>query len=141
MKNDVIISLLSDVSSFSFGIFGIGLGIFTVLYAFILSRKDSLRDLNDIIKAGNDDPFLRQRVSFFAAHTNRWKNLNNNIAAIIIISFLFYITTILLKYQAFTDTLILFVKALCLLTGLLVVYVIVMLYFVFKNYIKETSIN
>ena len=136
MKNETTVSLLSDMSNFNLGIFGISITIFTVLYAFILSRKDSLRDLNDIIKNGNDSPFLIQRVSFFAVHTNRWKRINNHLLIIIVISFVLYVLSILVKY--FISNLNGNQAAMILLsfTATLVLYVAVVLALVFVNYRK-----
>ena len=137
----VFIALLSDMSSFNFGVFSVAVGIFTVLYAFILSRKDSLRDLNDLIKEGKANPFIIQRVSFFAAHTLRWRRINNNIAVVIFSSLMLYFANTVLKYLPLTLTTIMALKVLLLLTTALALYIIVMIFLVFKNYIKETSIN
>ena len=141
MKNELFTALLSDMSSFNFGVFSIALSIFTVLYAFILSRKDSLRDLNDIIKGGNNNLFLVQRVSFFASHTLRWKKINNNVAAIVFLSFCLYSSNVVLKYFPVTQTAVYLVKIMLILTLILAAYIVTMIFLVFKNYLKETSIN
>lgn len=141
MKNETVISLISDISNFNLGIFGISITVFTVLYAFILSRKDSLRDLNDIIKAGNDSPFLVQRVSFFATHTKKWKQLNNHLRNIIAISIMFFFIGMLLKYLPLTDITKTIATSIIILTIFLSIYIIIVLILVFKNYNKTTAIN
>lgn len=140
MKNETVISLISDISNFNLGIFGISITVFTVLYAFILSRKDSLRDLNDIIKAGNDSPFLVQRVSFFSTHTQKWKKLNNHLRNIIAISITFFFIGMLLKYLPLTDISKVIAYSIIILTIFLSIYIIVVLILVFKNYNKTTAI-
>lgn len=141
MKNETIISLISDISNFNLGIFGISITVFTVLYAFILSRKDSLRDLNDIIKLGNDSPFLVQRVSFFANHSKNWKKLNNHIRNIIVTSIIFFFAGMLIKYLPLTDITKTIAISIIILTLFLSIYIIIVLILVFKNYNKTTSIN
>lgn len=141
MKDETIISLISDISNFNLGIFGISITVFTVLYAFILSRKDSLRDLNDIIKLGNDSPFLVQRVSFFATHSKKWKKLNNHLRNIIATSIIFFFAGMLLKYLPLTHITKTIAISIIILTLFLSIYIIIVLILVFKNYSKTTSIN
>ncbi|MCU0352043.1 MAG: hypothetical protein MUF43_14645 [Flavobacterium sp.] len=141
MKNETVISIISDVSNFNLGIFGISITVFTVLYAFILSRKDSLRDLNDIIKAGNDSPFLVQRVSFFSAHTKKWKELNNHLRNIILLSILFFFIGMVIKYIPMNCTTKFIAISIICLTIILSIYISTVLFLVFKNYNRTTKIN
>ncbi|GAB3721941.1 hypothetical protein GCM10028816_09360 [Spirosoma lituiforme] len=141
MKDETIVNLFSDMSSLSFGIFSVAISIFTVLYAFILSRKDSLRELNDIIKTGNANPYLSHKVSIFIAHTNKWRAINKHMLVIIISSILIYALCIFFKYIPVTCFTKFMVKIMLVLSGILITYIGIMMAVVFKRYFKETSIN
>ncbi|MDH4462174.1 MAG: hypothetical protein QE277_12180 [Flectobacillus sp.] len=142
MKTDTVMMILSDISNFNLGMFGISITVFTVLYAFILSRKDSLRELNNIIKSGNNSPALIQKTSFFLAHTTKWKRLNQHLKYLATISiFLFFAATILkyIYYAEENKSLINLVWLLVILTFLVAAYILVVLALVLKNYNKTTN--
>jgi len=144
MKTETAIAILSDVSNFTLGIFGISIGVFTVLYAFVLSRKDSLVELSNLIKKGDAPVFLIQREAFYLNHIRRWKKINVHLKVISIISLVFYILSMAVRYGALieyfcaetikTTSIVLGVLAICLL-----VYIVVSLLLVFKIYNKTVK--
>lgn len=142
MINDTqIIALVGDVANFNLGIFGIAITLFTVLYAFILSKKDSLIQLNDIIKSGDSTPQIIQRVTFYYIHVKKWKKINVHLRIIIIISFIFFIAGYIIKYLPVTNFILNLGICLIILSILLLFYIVSILILVFINYEKSTEIN
>ena len=138
MKDEVIINLLSDIANFNLSIFGISVTVFTVLYAFLLSKKDFIKELNELIKQDKAQFYAIQKVSFALVHMRRWKSLNNHIAIVAFSSFFLYLFAITSKY---INCNLLSVRIALPLTFLLAIYLILMLVSVFRIYSKETSMN
>ncbi|WP_018620156.1 hypothetical protein [Spirosoma luteum] len=140
MENKVISDVLSDVVNFHLTMFGIAMSIFTVLYAFILSRKDSLREISDIIKSDKVSPTLMRRSSLFVVQTRKWNQLNNHLRNIVVSSFFLYCTGMILKYQKLTECVKYIAFSVFGLTGILLFYIVIMLILVFNNYRKSVLV-
>ncbi|GAB4029633.1 hypothetical protein GCM10028774_01950 [Spirosoma jeollabukense] len=140
MENKTILELLSDVANFNLTMFGISMSIFTVLYAFILSRKDSLRELSDIIKSTQASPSQMRRSSLFIMHTNKWTQLNSHLRNIVATSFLLYCTSIILKYQKISEHIKYISFSVFGLTSILFIYIVIILILVFNNYKKSVLV-
>ena len=144
MKPETVLYILNDVSSFNLGMFGIAITVFTVLYAFILSRKDSLRILNDTVKQGDDSPFLKGRISLFLDHTLKWKRLNFHLKTIIVISLILYLFGIILKYvdcNNCNNIIMLLAKITIILSFINALYIFTMLGLILKNYESSVRLN
>lgn len=138
MKVEILNNLVSDAVNFNLGIFGISITIFTVLYSFILNKKDNLHQLNEEIKIGNEvSPEDIQRISFFVVSIKRWVKLNNHLRNIIILSFIGFISGLIVKYLIMP--LVVSIIVLTMTLGVLS-YSIIIFFFVFRNYSKSTSI-
>lgn len=134
-------SLLSDIGNFVLVIFGFTVTLFTVLYSFILSKREQLKEYSDRIKNGDKDPVLYQRSAFAKSIINRLKRLNSHLIGIISISFISYFLSLIIKYSIDnTHTKEYFVIGIGFITFLLVVYVAGMLFVTIKDYIKNTQI-
>lgn len=89
------------------GILGIAVTIFTVIYSFIYSDKNKLKDLTEKIKLGHDiDPVLAAEKCFVHDKLKRYKKWNYLIIFIII----FTITTLLLFICHYVFVDIIFLK-------------------------------
>lgn len=140
-KIDIINNILSDIGNFVLVIFGFTVTLFTVLYSFILGKREQLKEYSERIKKGEIDPLLHQRESFAKNIIVRLKGLNNHLICIISVSFLMYLFSIVIKYlveESYLkkDLLI----ALGIISLLLVLYVAIMLFLTIKDYVKNTKI-
>lgn len=72
----VINNILSDLITLYFAILGILFGIFTVLWSFILSKRDELLVAMEDLRQNNKRPILVKKVSLMKKYINRLKKVN-----------------------------------------------------------------
>lgn len=132
-------SILNDICNFQLVIFGIGVTLFTVIYSFVLSKRDELRGYNDQIKNGNDNPLINQKYEFARAYIIRFKRINRHIRNVIILSFLIYVLTWPTKEFLLDDQSNLFYVS-AFFTVLSVLYIIIIFTIVLKHYNYSTQV-
>ena len=81
--------MLSDLWNFHLVLVGISLSIFTLLYSFILNKRDELKTISEQIKNGDKSPILVQKERFAIRYISRLKKFNTNCLFIFIFSTLF----------------------------------------------------
>ena len=79
--------LITDISTFSLSIFGIGMTIFTVIYSFISTKKEYINEMSDVITSGKACPETRAKFNIAFKYIKRQKK-NNTIILIITIGYL-----------------------------------------------------
>lgn len=79
--------LITDISTFSLSIFGIGMTIFTVIYSFISTKKEYINEMSDVITSGKACPETRAKFNIALKYIKRQKK-NNTIILIITIGYL-----------------------------------------------------
>lgn len=136
-------NILNDLWNFHLVLFGIALSLFTLLYSFILSKRDELRNISEQVKIGNNSPILTQKEVFAKKYITRLKSANNHSAIIIIVTFfLFVISWISLRIISNTciypKKIIMF--SISTLTFFVVLYVLFIFIKVYKHYKQETKI-
>lgn len=142
-KIDIINSALSDVGNFVLVVFGFTITLFTVLYSFILNKRELLNEISDSIKrgTGTPDPLLHQRSTNAKRIITRLKRLNCHLIAIIITTFVVYVLCMSAKYLIdefnYKTILIIIVGVIAIIV---VIYVFIMLILTIKDYIKNTRI-
>jgi len=136
--------LLNDIWNFHFLLFGILITVFTVLYSFILSKRDELRSLSDEIKNNhnvNDIYIVKQRHGFAKLYILKLNKINKNLSFLIVMTFLFaflgWVTERLII--DFDCKLILFYfLSFCTISTL--IYLIVQSVNIYKDYLHNTKI-
>ena len=140
-KIDIINSALSDVGNFVLVVFGFTITLFTVLYSFILNKRELLNEISDRLKNGEKDPLLHQKSSNSKRIIERLKRLNSHLIVIVAITFITYFLCMLSKYLfddiCFKNVLI---KIVGIITFLIICYVTIMLFLTIKDYIKNTKL-
>ena len=86
MEIITINDILSDLWNFHLVLIGISLSIFTLLYSFILNKRDELKAISEQIKNGNKSPILVQKERFAIKYISRLKKINTNCLFIFIFS-------------------------------------------------------
>lgn len=141
MEDSDFLNILSDLTNFNLAIFGISITIFTVLYAFILNRKDAIREMNIIIKSGKASPSLVQKASFFVSHIESWKELNFHVKLASIFSVFLFTIGLFSKYFREGSYIKLASIVLSIFSFILFLYIMIILIKVFSNYAKIISIE
>ncbi|RTZ09851.1 hypothetical protein EKM05_05980 [Flavobacterium sp. GSP27] len=81
--------LLNDMWNFQLILFGLAVTLFTVIYSFIISKRDELRSIADTIKNGEQTAMIKQKETFAKNYIIRLKKINNNLIILILTTFLF----------------------------------------------------
>lgn len=90
MVNDIqnINDLLNDIWNFQLILFGLAVTLFTVIYSFVITKRDELRSISDLIKNGDETVITKQKESFAKSYILRLKKINNYLSVLIIITFI-----------------------------------------------------
>lgn len=133
--------ILNDICNFQLVIFGISVTIFTVLYSFIIAKRDDIKIVNEQIKMGNDSPIIRQKVAFSNSYIIQWRKVNFHVKIIVVLSFLIYLISIttknILTQEELKKGLLLFLIASSFLIALYISYLLVI---IFKDYDKNVTV-
>lgn len=140
-KLELYNSLLGDIGNFVLVVFGFSVTLFTVLYSFILSKREQLKEYSDKIKYGSKDPLIFQRHSNAKKFIVRFKKFNNHLIATIFIDLSVYLACMIIKYLINN----LQIKEIStigigILTSIIIVHVTIMLTLTVKDYLKVTKI-
>lgn len=99
-----IIAIINQVSNLQLALLGIAITVFTVIYSFIINKREDLKNISILIKAGKGSPMIVQKSSFLTKHIINFKNTNNSLIKIIIVSFfLFTYTWISSNFKIFIN--------------------------------------
>ena len=135
--------MLSDLWNFHLVLIGISLSIFTLLYSFILNKRDELRAISEQIKNGDKSPTLIQKERFAIKYISRLKKFNTNCLVIFIFSTFFcclsWVTLRMIRdYQIILKQW--FMIVIGVLTIILCLYVAFQFVKIYKHYNSETKI-
>lgn len=76
MNEAFIKDCLSDLWTIHLTLIGIDLSVMTLLYSFILSKKDELKLTTEKIKLGNTDPLCKRKQKFAINYIKRMHCIN-----------------------------------------------------------------
>ena len=97
-KLELYNNILGDIGNFVLVIFGFSVTLFTVLYSFIIGKRELLKEYSDKIKQGDQDILIHQRHSNAKKFIARFKKFNNHLIFTIFIDLIIYLTCIIMKY-------------------------------------------
>ena len=121
--------------------FGISITVFTVLFAFILSKRDEIKMMNFQIEKGDNSPNLKQRRTFVLTNLKNLKSVNFYTLKIVISTFAFFVFSFLISNFNFNK--ILNEYLLLLLYGIISIEIILFAFLIYKiirYYLKSTKI-
>lgn len=137
---ELINNVTSDIGNFVLVIFGFSITLFTVLYSFILSKKEQLIEYSNKIKDGSADLTIIIRESRSKSIIAKLKNFNRHLIITIFINLIIYTLCITCKYLIISIEL---KKNLAIALGifaiLMVLYVFAMLIITVRDYLKITK--
>lgn len=143
MDISIINNCLSDLWNFHLVLIGISLSVFTLLYSFILNKRDELRNIAEQIKCNGINPSLEQKEKFAITYIRRLKKLNLNCLCIFVVStFLCICSWITLRLVSNTYFLTKKCATITIvaLTVILCVYIAVQFAKIYKHYVQETKV-
>ena len=124
-----------NIESFAIAIFGIGVTVFTVLFSFIGSKYDIIKELRDKISNGVASIEDQAQYKIAIRYVSRQRNINKYSIAVSIFSFLLFIMC-KVKTLFFLDNRI-FQGALDVLYILLILLVVSMVVLVLKDFRRQ----
>lgn len=90
-SNEQITTLINQISNVQLALLGISITIFTVIYSFIINKKEELLIIASEIKSGNKSPLKLQKESFLIKNITKLKSVNNKLLVLVCYSFLYLI--------------------------------------------------
>jgi hypothetical protein len=129
--------------NFHLVLIGISLSVFTLLYSFILNKRDELKMISEQIKSGDKSPLILQKEKFAIKYILRLKKFNTNCICIFIIS-TFLCGWSWITLRLLNDSQITLKQWFLIIIGvstiILCLYVAVQFYKIYKQYNLETKI-
>ncbi|MDT0651553.1 hypothetical protein [Autumnicola edwardsiae] len=139
---DILLNnILSDAGNFSLVIFGFSATLFTVLYSFIIGRREQLKEISDRIKNGEKDILLTQRKTNAVTYINSLRNLNRHLIVSLFLSLGNYIATIISKYIQFDSEIKILLIIIFSTLGIgILIHIIFLLIKTVRKYRKSTKV-
>lgn len=81
-------NVFSDLWSLHLTMIGCFVSVFTLLYSFIISKKEDLKMYAELLSRGEKSPTIVQRQRFTTAYINRMKKVTNRILVLFVCSVL-----------------------------------------------------
>ena len=141
IHNDLIQNCLSDLWTLYLTFIGVLLSILTLLYSFILGKKDELKLISEHIKLNGSGPIINQKKNFATSYIRRLVKINRHCFALLIVAIFINILCWIGHRLPFNEniTFWLFIVVICL-TIIVCGYVIFIGFKLIKQYISDTKI-
>lgn len=133
----------SDLWTLYLTLIGILLSILTLLYSFIIGKKDELKLIAELIKLKNLTPLVNQRKNFAISYIRRLSGINKKCFVLLLISITMDVLCwVGMRLSFFFDNTILFwlLVITILFTILIGGYTVYLGYKLIKQYISDTKI-
>lgn len=140
-KIELYNSILSDIGNLVLVIFGFSVTLFTVLYSFIIAKREQMIEYSDKIKNGNKDLLVLQRQKNAIKFIEKFRTFNKHLIISVLVDLLIYIACMFFKYLVsdfgFKEKATWTVG---IIASLIIGYVTVMLIITIRDYLKITKI-
>lgn len=121
--------------------FGISITVFTVIFAFILSKRDELKLINYQIEKGDNSPSLKQRRSFVINNIKKLSSINSYTLKVVICTFILFVLSFIISNNNFSlKTSNNMLNFLYFILALEVIVFAILVFKVVKYYGKSTKI-
>lgn len=91
-------NILADISNFTLVIFGFCATLYTVIYSFILNKKDSLNEIVELLKLGEKVPLYTLKETSYSNYIIRMRKFNSYIIICLWSSLVIYTISLIIKY-------------------------------------------
>ena len=137
MTVELIKALYSDLWTLLLTFIGVLLSILTLFYSFVLGKRDELKIINEMIKAGDKSPLTLQRKTFSIKYIKRLKKINSKCFYALLLSILAAIFCWIGMRVLFSNWMF---HLVIILTAIIIGYLIILGIEVVKQYNSETAI-
>ncbi len=100
---DFLENILTDISNFSLVIFGFCATLYTVVYSFILNKKDSLSEIIELFKLGEKATLHTLKETSYTNYIIRMRKFNSYIIFCLWSSLIIYSLSLIIKYFNFYE--------------------------------------
>jgi hypothetical protein len=145
MNKSDLVSILSDLTNINLVILGLSVSLFTVIYSFLINKRNDFINLSTEVASNAASPFDKQKLSFIKNYIGQFSRLNRQLAYIMCGSLFVFIITFITNRFLLTEEIAckhsnIILYSFCLFSALVVgrfVYIFVRL---FTQYNKEIKI-
>ena len=144
MEKSNIQNILAELTNTNLVILGLSVTIFTVIYSFLVNKKNELNALNDKMRNNQSNPFDNQQKHFALTYIKKFKAVNQKLLHLIAGSSFLFITIfisnrfLLESLKDFQDALMF---AFFILTAIAILYFLYVLFDLIKKYKNELLLN
>lgn len=96
--DSLLTGILSDISNFALVIFGFCATLYTVIYSFILNKKDLLKEISEAIKTGEKVVLQTQKEQNYINYIRKMRTFNKYIIVCLWTSLIIYVFSLVVKY-------------------------------------------
>lgn len=140
-NNTLIDTILSDITNLQLVIFGVVVTIFTVLYSFIINKRDELRAYSELISNGKANAADYKKSKFGTLYITKLKKINFHLINLILFSVIVYCLSYLTKnFISNTDLKPILFSLSSVASLIVIIYVALILFKVIRYYNKSTKI-
>lgn len=134
-------NILNDITNFFLVVLGITITLFTVIYSFIINKRDELIKINEDINKGKSTPYIQQKRNFNLLYIKNFIKWNDHLIIVGIFSLLSFIICFItnrlitnehIQLYLFNISIVLFILTL--------LYLIVTLVYMYLNFKKKTKL-
>jgi hypothetical protein len=91
-------NILADISNFALVIFGFCATLYTVIYSFILNKKESLNEIIELLKLGEKVTLHTLKETSYSNYISRMRKFNSYIILCLWSSLTIYTSSLIVKY-------------------------------------------
>lgn len=141
IHNDLIQNCLYDLWTLYLTSIGVLLSILTLLYSFILGKKDELKVISEQIKLNGSGPIINQKKNFATSYIRRLVNINRHCFVLLIVATFIDVSCWIGARLPFNESIKFWLLMVVLgMTIMVCVYVIYIGYKLIKQYVSDTKI-
>jgi hypothetical protein len=143
MEKSDLQNILSELTNINLVILGISITIFTVVYSFIVNKRNDLETISDKLNQQINNPFIIKQRHFTLKYIKQFSSINTKFLHLIIsTSFLFICLFAFNRFllETFHNLKELFCYTFCGLTAFIIIYFIYVFVDLIRKYTKEVAL-
>lgn len=136
MEKSDLQNILSELTNINLVILGISITIFTVVYSFIVNKRNDLERISDKLSQQNNNPFIVKQRHFTLKYIKQFSSINSKFLYLIISSSLIFLCVFAFN-RFLLDILYNFKEFFCYTFCVLTVFIILYFGYVFVDLIRK----
>jgi hypothetical protein len=91
MEKADVQNILSELTNINLVILGISITIFTVIYSFIVTKRNDLENISDKLATQDSNPFIIKQKHFTLKYIKQFSSINTKLLQMIVCSFILFV--------------------------------------------------